>query len=104
MRPAIGSPQSSTVTGPSIVRPPENSVLVALAQFADGDGECYVTQPVLAQMTAYSLSVVDIALADLEAAGYIARARRYGGRLTEGWRLVPGVEADTRDPAVPAGG
>lgn len=55
-------------------------VLLALADMADEDNSCYPGQSKLAVMTGQSARTVRRHLADLEAGGFIARARRFDER------------------------
>lgn len=71
------------------------AVLVALANHANRQGECYPAQAVLARQTEMDERSVRRHLVDLEHRGLLARrkrARKSGGRATDVYRLI--VQAD----------
>lgn len=66
-------------------------VLVALANYANGDGYCYASQERIAGDVSQGVRTVRRHLAALEAAGWIVRERRMskgGGRAADGFYLV----------------
>jgi DNA-binding transcriptional ArsR family regulator len=72
-------------------------VLVALANYASEDGECWPSQATIARMTGMDPRTVRRHLADLEQGGYLVRSERKnpdGGRATDIYRLTPPGQHD----------
>jgi DNA-binding MarR family transcriptional regulator len=70
--------------------PREKSVLMALADYADDDGDAYPKQKTLADWTGWSRATVNAALAWLEANDYIRSKQTYrddGGQSFKRYHL-----------------
>lgn len=72
--------------------PPQKLVLIVLASYANGDGECWPSIVALAEDTGAGKSTVRRVLGELEAADLIEREPRYrrdgaGGRTSSLYRI-----------------
>ncbi|MFY9292707.1 MAG: helix-turn-helix domain-containing protein [Methylorubrum rhodinum] len=88
-------------------------VLVALADRADRAGQCWPSQATLAEETGLAVRTVRLVLAELDAAGVVARTHRgngHGGRasdlialsLDHDFDLLSAAEDVPDDPMIPA--
>lgn len=97
--------------------PRDKFVLLALADYANDDGEAWPKQSTLAQWTCYDRSTVNQALTSLEATGLIVSRQTYrddGGKSVKVYRLafldaphvaqdnMPHVEEDNKGMSAPA--